>query len=188
MRHPNYVAVMGEIAGVALMMRAPFTGVGSAIVFGAAAARPYPRRGTDAEGGAMSGVALTAVPVVEPLPATHPLAWWVRALDVISGVAVLLLISIVVFGGFRLRYGELRITAQDVWRPLAVLVLAAGVRHWRVPRPSWPERAAGRPARRVGGAGDARGAAGVDRLAADGARGGLSRRRAGRLPRQARPA
>ena len=35
MRHPNYVAVMGEIAGVALMMRAPFTGVGSAIVFGA---------------------------------------------------------------------------------------------------------------------------------------------------------
>ena len=88
----------------------------------------------------MSGVALTAVPVVEPLPATHPLAWWVRALDVISGVAVLLLISIVVFGGFRLRYGELRITAQDVWRPLAVLVLAAGLRHWRVPRPSWPER------------------------------------------------
>jgi methyltransferase len=34
-RHPNYVAVMGEIAGVALMMRAPFTGVASAIVFGA---------------------------------------------------------------------------------------------------------------------------------------------------------
>ena len=35
MRHPNYVGLMGEIAGVALMMRAPFTGVGSAIVFGA---------------------------------------------------------------------------------------------------------------------------------------------------------
>ena len=35
MRHPNYVSLMGEIAGVALMMRAPFTGVGSAIVFGA---------------------------------------------------------------------------------------------------------------------------------------------------------
>jgi methyltransferase len=35
MRHPNYVAVMGEIAGVALMMRAPFTGMASAIVFGA---------------------------------------------------------------------------------------------------------------------------------------------------------
>jgi methyltransferase len=33
-RHPNYVAVMGEIAGVALMMRAPFTGVVSAIAFG----------------------------------------------------------------------------------------------------------------------------------------------------------
>jgi methyltransferase len=35
LRHPNYVAVMGEIAGVALMMRAPFTGAGAALVFGA---------------------------------------------------------------------------------------------------------------------------------------------------------
>jgi methyltransferase len=34
MRHPNYAAVMGEIAGVALMMRAPFTGVLSALAFG----------------------------------------------------------------------------------------------------------------------------------------------------------
>ena len=88
----------------------------------------------------MTGAAVTAPPIVEPLPTTHPLAWWVRALDAVSGLAVLLLISIVVFGGFRLRYGDLRITAQDVWRPLAVLVLAAGVRHWLVPRPSWPAR------------------------------------------------
>jgi len=35
LRHPNYVGLMGEIAGVALMMRAPFTGVGAAIAFGA---------------------------------------------------------------------------------------------------------------------------------------------------------
>lgn len=35
LRHPNYVGLLGEIAGVALMMRAPFTGVVSAIVFGA---------------------------------------------------------------------------------------------------------------------------------------------------------
>ena len=35
LRHPNYVAVMGEIAGVALMMRAPFTGVAAALAFGA---------------------------------------------------------------------------------------------------------------------------------------------------------
>ena len=79
---------------------------------------------------------------LEPRPPTGPaaasLAWWVRALDAVSGLAVLALISIVVFGGFRLRYGDLRITAQDVWRPLAVLVLAAGIRHWLVPRPSWP--------------------------------------------------
>ena len=34
LRHPNYVGLIGEIAGVALMMRAPLTGVLSAIVFG----------------------------------------------------------------------------------------------------------------------------------------------------------
>jgi Mannosyltransferase (PIG-V) len=71
---------------------------------------------------------------------TTPLPWWARALDVASGLAGVLLISIVVFGGFRLRYGDLRITAQDAWRPLAVLILAAGVRHWLVPQPSWPGR------------------------------------------------
>lgn len=35
LRHPNYLGLVGEIAGVALMMRAPITGVLSAIVFGA---------------------------------------------------------------------------------------------------------------------------------------------------------
>ena len=33
LRHPNYLAVMGEIAGVALMMRAPFTGTIAALLF-----------------------------------------------------------------------------------------------------------------------------------------------------------
>jgi len=58
----------------------------------------------------------TPASIVEPLPAGRPLVWWARALDAVSGIAVLLLISIVVFGGFRLRYGDLRITAQEVWR------------------------------------------------------------------------
>src|SRR5204862_5293385 len=87
-----------------------------------AAGRAHPRRGTHAEGGAMTSAAAPAV-IVEPVPAAVPpgrsLAWWVRALDAVSGIALLLLISIVLFGGFRLRYGELRITAQDAWRPLA---------------------------------------------------------------------
>ena len=34
MRHPNYVALMGEIAGVALMMRAPWAGAASVLAFG----------------------------------------------------------------------------------------------------------------------------------------------------------
>ena len=74
--------------------------------------------------------------------ASAALPWWVRGLDAISFGAIALFISIAVFGGFRLRYGDLRLTAQDAWRPLAVLVLAAGLRHWRWPRPSWPARLA----------------------------------------------
>jgi hypothetical protein len=68
------------------------------------------------------------------------LPWWARALDVVALVALLLLVSIVLFGGFRLRFGDLRITAQDAWRPLIVLLLAAGIRHWRWPTPAWPIR------------------------------------------------
>lgn len=68
------------------------------------------------------------------------LPWWARALDAIALIAVLLLVSIVVFGGFRLRFGDLRITAQEAWRPLVVLVLAAGTRHWLVRTPPWPVR------------------------------------------------
>lgn len=75
-----------------------------------------------------------------PVAAAARLSWWVRALDVVAMVALALLVSIVVFGGFRLRLGEMRITAQDVWRPLVLLVVVAGLRHWRYPRPSWPAR------------------------------------------------
>jgi hypothetical protein len=73
-------------------------------------------------------------------PASPPLPWWVRVLDALTTIDVLLLISIVVFGGFRLRYGDVRITAQDVWRPLLALAVFAGARHWLMPRPSWPTR------------------------------------------------
>jgi hypothetical protein len=70
------------------------------------------------------------------------LPWWARALDGLATVALALLVSIVVFGGFRLRFGETRITAQDIWRPLVVLVVVVALRHWLRPRPSWPARVA----------------------------------------------
>ena len=81
----------------------------------------------------MSATTVTAADTIR-------LPWWARALDVVAMVALALLVSIVVFGGFRLRLGEMRITAQDAWRPLAVLVLAVALRHWLLPRPSWPAR------------------------------------------------
>jgi hypothetical protein len=83
-----------------------------------------------------------ASPDAPPLPLERPTAlpWWARGLDALTLLIVLLLISIVVFGGFRLRYGDVRITAQDVWRPLLALILVAGARHWLRPAPSWPSR------------------------------------------------
>jgi methyltransferase len=35
MRHPNYLAVLGELAGMALIVWAPVTGMGSLVAFGA---------------------------------------------------------------------------------------------------------------------------------------------------------
>lgn len=72
-----------------------------------------------------------------PAPQTP---WFVRVLDLASGVALALLVSIVVFGGFRLRFGDLRLTAQEAWRPLIVLIASVGLRHWLRPQPSWPAR------------------------------------------------
>jgi isoprenylcysteine carboxyl methyltransferase (ICMT) family protein YpbQ len=34
MRHPNYLGVMGELAGMALMARAPMAGALSIVIFG----------------------------------------------------------------------------------------------------------------------------------------------------------
>ena len=35
LRHPNYVAVVGELIGFALLVSAPVTGIGSVLIFGA---------------------------------------------------------------------------------------------------------------------------------------------------------
>lgn len=35
MRHPNYAAVLGELVGMALLVAAPWTGVGGTLLFGA---------------------------------------------------------------------------------------------------------------------------------------------------------
>ena len=121
MRHPNYVGLMGEIAGVALMMRRLSPASGRLSSSGAAG-RAHPRR-ERLLGGEMTG----------PRPRRRLSSLFGGAAAGAGpgarrrGLAVLLLISIVVFGGFRLRYGDLRITAQasGVRWPL---VLAGGVR------------------------------------------------------------
>ena len=69
---------------------------------------------------------------------------WVRWLDVAVTTSVVLLISAILTGGLRVRFGDLRVTAESPWR-LAVVVLAllaARTYLWR--RESWGSVAAAR--------------------------------------------
>lgn len=61
--------------------------------------------------------------------------WWVWLLDVAIVVVVLLLISAIVWGGPRVRFADVRITATSVWKLGGVTLLLVVLRHalWRVP-------------------------------------------------------
>jgi len=63
------------------------------------------------------------------LPA--PLPVWVRAADVLTVAAVLLALSVVLFGGFRVTVGGGRLSVTDWWRPLVWAGVLAALRHWR---------------------------------------------------------
>lgn len=71
---------------------------------------------------------------------SDPLPRWVRIVDGLSVVALVILLSNVVFQGVRLRIGDERLTATDAWRSAVILLLLVGVRHWRVRRPTLWDR------------------------------------------------
>lgn len=66
------------------------------------------------------------------------LPWWARALDTVSALLLVVFCSATLHNGFRVTFGDTRISATSVWRVVVLLLVAVGVRHALVRRPSWP--------------------------------------------------
>lgn len=73
---------------------------------------------------------------------------WARIADALAIAALLLAVSILVFGGFTIAVGPVRISSHSPWRSLLLAVLIAAVRHWRVPAPPLHRRILRGPATR----------------------------------------
>src|SRR5690606_27303643 len=86
-----------------------------------------------------------ATPPATPPPATPSASRvpvWITLLDVAIGVALTLLVCALLFGGPRLTYADVRITATSGWKlggSLALLLLA---RHALMRQPTWWHRVA----------------------------------------------
>jgi hypothetical protein len=65
---------------------------------------------------------------------------WARLADALAIAALLLVVSILVFGGFTLAVGPLRISSHSPWRLLLLAAVVAAVRHWAAPAPPLHQR------------------------------------------------
>lgn len=65
---------------------------------------------------------------------------WVRIADAVVVVLLIVACSAVLTDGFRLHLGGLRLSFTSPWPALLWAAVLAGLRHWRVRRPSLPER------------------------------------------------
>lgn len=62
-------------------------------------------------------------------PPSVVVPWWIRGLDVATVATALMLVSNVVFDGFRFRAGGIRITATSAWRIALLAIVLGGLRH-----------------------------------------------------------
>lgn len=75
---------------------------------------------------------------VAPVAAQTPLPRWVRAIDVVSIVVLVLALSVLLFGGFRVMVAGSRVSVTGWWRPLIWAIALIAVRHWVHPdAPVW---------------------------------------------------
>jgi hypothetical protein len=66
-----------------------------------------------------------------PVPSASPFSRrFVEFLDAVTILVALLLLSNLVFEGFRVRFGDVRVAITSPVRTLIVLLIVAGVRHW----------------------------------------------------------
>jgi hypothetical protein len=65
-----------------------------------------------------------------------PLPLWARAADVLTLVLAMLALCVAIGGGVQLHALDVRISMSSVAELLAGAAVCAGLRHWRIPRPS----------------------------------------------------
>lgn len=129
LRHPNYVGVAGELAGMAIMAQAPIAGTLSLVGFG--------------------GLMLARISLEERAlgMSAHQLPRWVRAGDAAAAALLALAVWIALTGGTRYLVFDTVISLRS---PLLFLYAAAAiqiVRHLLYPRPSSVDRLAALDAR-----------------------------------------
>ncbi|BCS32892.1 hypothetical protein TBR22_A21160 [Luteitalea sp. TBR-22] len=82
---------------------------------------------------------------VDAVPGTDaPRPVWLRLLDTAIGVVVVLLLSALLTGGLRVRFDDLRITAESPWRLGVVAAALLALRAWAWRGDSWWSRVARR--------------------------------------------
>lgn len=85
---------------------------------------------------------MTLDPISASDVARRPL--WVRLVDVLILVGLVLLVSALVTGGVRVRFGETRMTAESIWRIALPLAALLAVRTYLWPVETWWHRASRR--------------------------------------------
>ena len=131
-RHPNYVAVALELAAVAPVLRGVANG--PRLRGGVCLADVAPDRCRGAGAGVRCRDACAAsAPRRRPSsPSRHG---GCAVCDAVTMAALAVLASITTFGPIRIMTGDGRITLSSVPRALVVIIVVAGLRHWRVARP-----------------------------------------------------
>ena len=79
--------------------------------------------------------------IAMPAPLSRP--WWVRLLDVVITVTLVLLVAALLTGGVRVRFGGVRVTAESPWKLGLVCAALLLARSWIWRHDTWWGRAAG---------------------------------------------
>ena len=126
LRHPNYLAIIGEIIGVAMIVGAPVTGVIAVVGYGALLRRKI----------AVEDRALGENRRRHMLHRPSPVSLTLRILDLVSVAGLLLALTIFLTGGFREWMPWGRVSMTSWLRPLLLAILGLAIRHWLQPRPT----------------------------------------------------
>lgn len=135
LRHPNYLAVVGELVGAALMLGALWTGTLACIGFVALIrARIHVEERALGMGRSSFGILGPPPTLLKDVAHTttesdRPLSVWARAADGLTLALLMTGVVVAVFGGFRIRVFTVRISLMSAWRVLLWAAAVMAVRH-----------------------------------------------------------